>query len=68
MWERSLRWRQDILIDLRDLELRKTYESGDSALGAATGECLSAEREERTAWWGNTAKKEGKSVQNTEEV
>lgn len=40
MWERSLRWQQDILIDLRDLELRKAFESGDSVLGAVTvSEC-----------------------------
>lgn len=48
MWDRSLRWLQGVLRDLRDLKLRKTSESRDSALGAATGECLRAEREEQT--------------------
>lgn len=43
------------LIDLRDLELRKTFKSGDSALGAAPGGCLSGEREEQMAWWGDIA-------------
>lgn len=34
-------------MDLRDLELRKTLESADSALRGSKGECLSAEGEEQ---------------------